>query len=530
VPQHHDHNLARRDFLKSLSLGAAGAFTLGLPRSLPGAQSAPATAPNRPNIIIFLVDDMGWQDTSVPFHSHRTPNNDWFHTPHMDRLARQGMKFTDAYAVCPVCSPTRISLLTGQSPARTRITDWIGAPASNAQARPENEKLIIPPWNAAGLQHDAQTLPRILKANGYKTWHVGKAHFAAKGASGADPRNLGFDVNVAGTRLGHPGSYYAAAGYKARNGGNPVPDLEEFQKAGVYLTDALTIVANRLIDAAIDHPDGQPFFLHMAHYAVHAPIEADPNRLARYRDRGMSNAQIQYASMIESMDASLGSIMDKLQQRGIADNTIILFFSDNGGLVSHSGPPTTNAPLRAGKGSAYEGGTRVPLIVKQPGIAKPGSVCYEPVISDDIFPTVLSMAGIDSRDRFTQGIDGRDLSPLLQQTRTFARDGPIHWHFPHYWGSPALRPKGSGVAPYSAIRRGPWKLIHFYEEARAELYDLEHDIGEQKDLAAAEPAIARRLADDLRAWLLAAGAQLPVDRVTQQPVPPPAVLPSDRKA
>ena len=328
--------------------------------------SANANAEN-PNIVLFLVDDMGWQDTSVEFHSERTVWNDLYNTPNMQRLADQGMRFTDAYAASPVCSPTRASIMTGQNPGRSNITDWTrqtGGPSNN------NSLLRSAPWNQDGVQPgEFTTLPQVLSDAGYLTAHVGKAHFGSRNSGGGDdPANIGFDISIAGSEIGGPFSYFAPFS------SNFYPGLEAYPN-GTYITDALTIEANNIIDQAV--ADDQPFFINMAHYAVHAPIQGDPEFLGNYND-GRPSAERHYAAMIESMDASLGAIMDNLEAEGVADNTIILFMSDNGGLSNHSRANTSdpndpwqrdfhNTPLTSGKGSGYEGGIRVPMIVAWAG-------------------------------------------------------------------------------------------------------------------------------------------------------------------
>ena len=487
----------------------------------------------RPNVILFLVDDMGWQDTSLPFYDSPTVFNSLYHTPNMEKLAARGMKFTNAYSDSPVCSPTRVSIMTGKNPARTRVSDWVGDGIS------QNSYVRSPSWAATGLQPgDGNfTLPTILEENGYRSAHVGKAHFGGSGTAGADPVNLGFEINIGGSYLGNPPQYF---------GPFPqidMPGLGAYGK-GAYLTDALTTEANKIIDQAV--VDGVPFFINMAHYAVHTPLDGqgDPRFLGNYLDR--PNPEDDYASMLESMDASLGVIMDRLEADGIADNTIIVFMSDNGGLSAHTrsdiGDPWIrnhhNAPLFSGKASAYEGGLRVPMVVawagQPPDIAPingslpitPGSVSDTPVSSADLFTTILSMAGVQNLEQYThdQGkriVDGYDLTPILNGSGTFRRDGALFFHYPHQtWGDIGF---GPGIEPFSAVRDGDFKLIYFYGDGKAdgqgpdpriELYNLADDIGEQNNLASTHPIQAFELESELVQFLQDVNAQVPVIRAT----------------
>ena len=462
----------------------------------------------RPNIVVFLVDDMGWQDTSVPFYSERTPFNDRYYTPNMQTLAAAGMKFTNAYAAC-VCSPTRVSIMTGQNPARHGVTNWTLFKDKDQSGK--HPTLLPPPdWNVNSLQPDDITLPRLLKSAGYRTIHVGKAHWGAKGTPGEDPRALGFDVNIAGHAAGGPGSYLGTQNFSAawRGGGHiwDVPGLEKYYGRDIFLTEALTIEANAQLDRAV--ADGVPFYLYMSHYAVHAPITGDHRYLQKYLDAGLDKIEARYASMIEGMDASLGEIMANLKRHHIADNTIIIFLSDNGGLSAHGRggqKHTHNKPLKSGKGSSYEGGVRVPMIVVWPGVVEPGSVSNVPVICEDVFPTVLSIAGVEIPSDYQGKVDGRDITPILKMTGGFDADRPLYWHYPHVWGV-----AGPGIAPYSAIRQGDWKLIYFYADRRYELYDLSKDIGEHHNLVARRKDVVKRLAGRLKTYLKRVHAPMPV--------------------
>ena len=487
------------------------------------ASGAAAGGQQRPNIVLFLVDDMGWQDTSVPFHSETTPLDKRYRTPNMERLAAAGMKFTQAYACC-VCSPSRVSLLTGLNAARHRVTNWTLKQDVSPDAK--HPTLELPAWNHCGVSpapnapHTvcAATLPGLLRTAGYRTIHLGKAHFGAIGAPGADPRNLGFDVNIAGHAAGGPGSYLGEQNYSAawRKGGHvwDVPHLEAYHGSNVFLTEALTREANREIDRAA--ADGKPFFLYLSHYAVHVPYAADPRFVAKYRDAGLDETEAMYAALVEGMDRSLGDVLANVERHGLSARTIVLFMSDNGGLSVHGrgGEPNThNRPLASGKGSALEGGLRVPMIVRWPGVTPPGSVCRQPVIIEDFFPSILEMAGAARRET---GVDGRSFAPLLRNPDAERANRPLVWHFPNCWG-----PKGPGIGPFSAVRSGDWKLIYYHHDQHCELYDLANDLSEEHNLADAKPEQTERLKAELGRYLASVRAVMPRVRQTGQIVPYP---------
>jgi len=469
---------------------------------------------SRPNIILFLVDDLGWEDTSVPFWTDTVPNNRWYQTPHISQLADEGMRFTRAYASSPVCSPTRTAILSGLNPAHTGITNWI---PGEGDGPAEQQKFLVPEWRVKGLDRDILTLPQLLKEAGYYTIHIGKAHFGRKGTPGADPRNLGFDVSIAGNHRGQPGSYYVPYGSPERD--SQMVDLNRYYRDSLYLSDALTAEALRMIDTALAR--GKPFYLSFSHYAVHTPIQGDPERMDKYRRAGKNEFQVAYATMVESVDRSLGVLMKKLMERGIRDNTVLVFFSDNGGLVSHSGPPTTNYPLSSGKGSSREGGYREPLIIRWPGRIAAGSVCDVPVIAEDLFPTFARLAGIEPPDTVQQILDGTDITPLLLGGSNIDRPHPLVWHYPHYWANARIRQADSTITPFSAIREGDWKLIYLYEQEKCLLFNLGEDIGEQKDHSAEFPDITAGLCDQLAQLLREMNARTPVDRASGKPVPYP---------
>jgi arylsulfatase A-like enzyme len=474
-------------------------------------------SPQPPNIILFLVDDMGWQDTSVPFHSELTDLNRSYHTPNMEILATAGMKFTQAYA-CAVCSPSRISLMTGWNAARHGVTNW--TLRKDRSPDPVHPRIQPPDWNMNGLSPDpeiertvfAATLPGLLREAGYRTIHAGKAHFGAQGTPGENPLNLGFDENIAGHAAGGPGSYGGRHDFSAAwRGGDriwDVPGLEAYHGREISLTEALTLEANQAIDRAVT--DGKPFYLYMSHYAVHAPFEEDPRFFQEFLERGLSEFDATFASMLKAMDKSLGDIMANLERHGIADHTILVFMSDNGS------PKQTarNLPLRGHKLLPYEGGTRVPLIVKWPGEARAGSVTENYVMIEDIFPTLLEMAGIKG-EAHTSGseIDGVSFVPLLRNTKGYPADRAIFWHFPHTYDQ----------FPYSSVRKGDWKLIHFHTEGRLELYNLREDIGEERDLSAARPEKLRELVEILAGYLKEVEARMPIDKETGLAVEYPAV-------
>jgi arylsulfatase A len=428
----------------------------------------------RPNVVIILADDLGWADLGCYGSKyHKTPN--------LDRLAAEGMRFTDAYAACPVCSPSRAAILTGKYPARLNLTDWLpGRPD-----RPD-QQLLRPIINQQ-LPAEQTTLAAVLKKAGYVTGHVGKWHLGGKGSL---PQDRGFDVNVAGDAAGSPRSYFAP--YKGRDG-RFIPGLERAAE-GEYLTDRLTAEAEQFIDANRD----KPFFLYLAHYAVHIPLKAKEELIRKYKPgRPGEQGNPIYAAMIESLDDGVRRILKKLDDCKLAERTIVVFTSDNGGLNVREGPntpATSNAPLRQGKGYLYEGGIREPLLVHWPNVVRRRSTCAVPVCGIDLFPTILEACGVKSEAR----VDGVSLVALLKGGEV-KRDA-LYWHYPHY--------SNQGGKPGAAIRAGDYKLIEFYEDGRLELYDLKNDVSESHNLVMDKPMKARELSAKLGAWRKEVGAKM----------------------
>ncbi|PID93136.1 MAG: sulfatase [Bacteroidetes bacterium] len=491
-------------------------------------QSCNKTSPP-PNIILFLVDDMGWQDSSVPFWDRETDFNRRYHTPGMERLAAEGMLFTQAYANC-VCSPTRVSLMSGMNAAKHRVTNW--TLRRNQSVDASHAEMSYPTWNVNGLQPTdsienathATFLPQILQDHGYYTIHCGKAHFGAMGTPSANPLNCGFNVNIAGHAAGAPGSYLGEQNFGNKEVGTHtppwgVPGLERYHGDSIFLTEALTREAIAALDRALEK--SQPFFLYMAHYAVHIPLNADPRYYQKYLDTGLPESEASYASMLEGMDQSLSDLMNYLDEKNIADQTIVLFMSDNGGfsLRPRAGEEHShNKPLNSGKGSAYEGGIREPMIVKWPGKTPEASRCNDYLIIEDFFPTIIEMAGI--KDYSTvQEIDGLSFTPMLSGSGSSAEERPLYWHFPNNWG-----PTGPGIGASSTIRLGDWKLIYFYHDQHFELFNLANDIGELNNLAGQYPDKVGFLAKKLGAYLRESAAQRPYSKQSGELLPYPDEL------
>ena len=471
--------------------------------------------PVQPNILFFLIDDMGWQDTSVEFHSEPTTLNKRYRTPNMERLAKEGVKFTQAYA-CPLCSPTRVSYLTGMNAARHMVTNW----TLRKDCEPDTDHPVVrsATWNLNGLSPvsgidrtvTATTLPSVLKTAGYRSIHCGKGHFGADGTPGADPANLGFDINIAGHAAGGPGSYYGRNNFSAAwRGGDliwDVPGLEKYHGVDINLTEALTREAIAEMERSVS--DNVPFYLYMSHYAIHAPWEKDERFYSRYADAGLSEFEATYASMIESQDHSLGDFLDAIERLEIENETIVVFMTDNG----QPKQAPRNRPLRGHKITPYEGGIRVPLIVRWPGVVERDSVCSDDyVIIEDLFPTFLEMAGIDTLEGVEQTIDGVSFVPLLRGEPNSQKDRPIFWHYPNTYDE----------EPYSVVRSGTWKLIYRHAEKSLELYNLDDDIGERNDLAKHRPEKVTELVSILSNHLKQSGARMAIDKRSGEEVPLP---------
>ncbi len=482
--------MQRRDFMKQALCGAAA---LGLKGSARAAKTLP-------NVVFMLADDLGWRDLGCC-------GSTFYETPNLDRLAAQGMRFTQAYAACPVCSPTRASLLTGQYPTRTGITDYIGAPQPNKWNH--NTQLLPAPYTEQ-LTLDKVTLADALKAQGYATGFFGKWHL---GGPDFFPERQGFDVNVAGCGKGHPPTYFSP--YK-------IPNLTD-GPPGEHLPDRLARETCQFIET---HKT-RPFLAYLAFYDVHTPLMAREDLRQKYLAKkqrlglkagwgreGQSTVRLTqdhavYAGMVEAMDEAAGKVLAKLEELGLSENTIVVFTSDNGGLSTSEGWPTSNVPLRGGKGWLYEGGIREPLLVRWPGVAAPGSTSDVPISSPDFYPTLLAAAGAVLPAQ--QIVDGLDLKPILQGGA--AAERALFWHYPHYGNQ--------GGTPGAAIRRGDWKFIEWFEDNRAALYNLALDSSETQDLSAQEPARMAQLRDELHAWQKQTGAQFPTANPHYDATKPP---------
>lgn len=437
--------------------------------------SAQESAARPPNIIFILVDDMGWTDLGCY-------GSKYYETPHIDQLAKDGMRFTNASSACTVCSPTRAAVMTGKSPARLHITDWIAG-----HDRP-NARLKIPEWTKQ-LPLEEETLAERLKTRGYATASIGKWHL---GGAEFFPEKQGFDVNIGGTDRGQPPSYFSPYGIETLKDG---PE-------GEFLTDRLTSEAIQFIERNKD----QPFYIYLPHFAVHTPIMGKPDIVAKYQKKRAvrGHADPVYAALVESVDDSVGRLRASLAKLQLTDNTVFVFTSDNGGLSGTVGAkgwqrgPTDNSPSRLGKGSAYDGGVHIPLIVAWPGVVPAGEECDTPVISYDHVPTLLEATGTALKEG--QIVDGESLLPLLTQKGSLKREA-IYWHYPHYHPGSAK--------PYSAIREGDWKLIEFFEDSRVELYNLRRDPGEAENVADVDTDVALSLTNKLHAWRKEVGAQEP---------------------
>lgn len=479
----------------------------------------------RPNIILFLVDDMGWQDTSVPFYKNITPNNKKFYTPNMEALAKKGVKFTQAYATA-ICSPTRTSLMTGMNAARHRVTNWT---LNKNESKDHKDSILeYPKWNMNGLQPTtcqdipytlpATTFVELLRQNGYFTIHAGKAHWGVYGTPGENPLNLGFQVNIAGNAIGGPASYLAMKNFG--QGRFHVTGLEKYYGQDIFLTEAITKDALKKLEDPIQR--NQPFYLYMSHYAVHIPLDKDKRFYQKYIDRGLDPKEAAYAALVEGMDKSLGDILHFLEEKKIADNTVIIFMSDNGGLSQHGRGGvrnTHNLPLRSGKGSAYEGGIRVPMIVYYPNVTQPNSENDTRVIIEDFYPTILDIAGVKNY-KTVQEIDGNSFLNLIKGEHP-QKVKDMVWHYPNKWINVVDPEKAPGIDAYSVIRSGDWKLIYYYRDGRKELFNIKQDIKEENNLANIEKRKTQMLSSKLGKYLRKVNAQRPSFKASNKLCPWP---------
>lgn len=457
--------------------------------------AADAARAKRPNFVFFLADDLGQRDLGCY-------GSTFYETPNIDRLAREGARFTQAYAACPVCSPTRASILTGRYPPRTGVTDYINPGGANQPRQWNRNTKLLPAAYADRLALEEVTLAEVLREEGYATFFAGKWHL---GPEGFFPEDQGFDINRGGLERGGPyggNKYFSPYGNKRLTDGPP----------GEHLPDRLAREAAKFIE---DNRE-RPFLVYFPFYSVHTPLMAREDLKKKYEEKrkrlglapkwgreGLRQVRLVqehavYAGMVEAMDQAVGTVLEALDELQLAEETIVIFFSDNGGLSTSEGHPTSNLPLRAGKGWLYEGGIREPLLVRWPGVVRGGTVIDAPVISTDFFPTMLDMAGLKRRPALH--LDGVSFAGLL-------RDGTplpprsLFWHYPHYGNQ--------GGGPGGAVRQGDWKLVEWFEDSSVELYNLADDLGEQRDLAADEPDRVKELRAQLHAWQQEVGAKFP---------------------
>lgn len=478
-----------------------------------------------PNVIFIMVDDYGWAD--VGYNGSK-----FYETPNIDRLASEGMNFTNGYAAASISSPSRVSLMTGKYPARTGITDWIpGYQYGQTPQQLGKRYKMIAPEMPLNMSLEEVTIAEAFKEHGYATYHVGKWHCAED--SIYYPQYQGFDVNVGGWLKGSPNGIRRSQGGKGayyspyRN-----PYLTDGPD-GEYLTDRLGEESVKLIKST---DKNQPFFLYLAFYAVHTPIEAKPEHVEYFKRKAVKmgidtiapftqdlewykkaehkaghwkertiQSDAEYAALIYSMDENVGKVLKALKENGLEENTIVCLLSDNGGLSTAEGSPTCNAPLRAGKGWLYEGGIREPFLIKYPKLVRAGSVCNTPVVAVDFYPTLLDMAGLPLKPE--QHVDGKSLFPLLKG-ETYNR-GPIFFHYPHYGGK--------GDTPAGAVRMGDYKLIEFYEDGHIELYNLKNDISETRDLSKTEKDKALEMQKMLHRWRKNCNAKMPTTNPYYKP-------------
>jgi arylsulfatase A len=457
-----------------------------------GSLSFARAAEKQPNVVLVVIDDLGQRDLGCY-------GSTFYKTPNIDKMAKDGLRFTDFYAACPVCSPTRASILTGKYPQRVNITDWIPGRKDLPDQRLKRPEI------RNELPLEEVTIAEALKKSGYATAIIGKWHLGGKGF---EPQKQGFDVNIAGDETGTPRSYFAP--FENKNG--KMPGLEKAD-AGEYLTDRLAAEAEKFIDANKD----KPFFLYLPHYAAHTPLKAPQALIDKYKVTPKAGSQSNpvYAAMVESMDDAVGRVLKKLDDLKLSENTLVIFTSDNGGLATTEGGPTGatfNGPLREGKGFLYEGGVRVACVMKWPGVIKPGTVTDELSGSIDLFDTIIdaSRRGAINDPEVPGGPrDGISRAAIFQGEKMKDRD--LFWHYPHY--------ANQGSRPGAAIRSGDHKLVKYFEDGRLELFDVKKDISEGRNIVAEKPAVARRLSEKLAAWQKEVGAKMPTRNTDYAPNP-----------
>ena len=462
-----------------------------------GKEDKSTENPSKPNFIFILADDLGYHDLSVM-------GSKYYETPNIDRIANEGMTFTEGYATCQVCSPSRASIMLGTFPARHGITDWIGAKTGENWRKAGRFNQLLPPEYIHKLPANETTLPEAMREGGYKTFFAGKWHL---GDSTSWPEAHGFDINIGGWDVGSPhGGYFAPW----RN-----PKLESGPD-GENLSMRLAKETVKFIHDNNPKVTGQPFFAYLAFYAVHGPIQTTQQKWAKYRkkaeDAGIAETgfemghflpirQVQdnpvYAGLVEAMDDAVGELLKGVDELGLSDNTVIVFTSDNGGVAAGDAFATSNLPLRAGKGYQFEGGIREPYFIKIPGVTQGGSKNSTPATGADFYPTILELAGLDLKPE--QHIDGLSLVPVIKGGSMDER--PLVWHYPHYGNQ--------GGEPSSIIREGKWKLIHYYEDGREELYDLKKDLEENYDISGENAELVNSMSKKLFSMLEEMGARYP---------------------
>lgn len=471
----------------------------------------------KPNIVFFLVDDMGIQDTSVPFHYANgkpviTKNNRFFRTPNMEKMAKQGVKFTQAYSYA-VCSPTRVSIMTGLAAPRHRVTQWTDPQSYKIKPGGRLKRVKSPDWNSKGIPLDAKILPQLLKDAGYATIFAGKAHFGPNDTRNGNPLNLGFDVNIAGTGAGGPGSYWGLKNFSARHrGGHPkwdIPGLSKYHGKDIFLTEAITREVNNEITKVVEKTK-KPFFAYVSHYAVHVPFETDRRFAKNYPN--VRGKKLAFATMVEGMDKSLGDIIENLEKLGVAEDTLIIFYSDNG-----TDSLLRTPPLKGKKGKSYEAGPRVPLMFSWAKInpnnqfqkklsIQPNSIEEDMVNCVDIMPTVLSIA----EEKIPSDLDGYDIKEYVKGGKKTYRPQEFLTHFPHRHNS----------SFFSTYRLNDYKIIYNYAYKKWELYNLVNDPGEKNNLVKKDKKKALDLAKKMIAKLDSMDAQYPIHATKNSIVKP----------